>query len=127
MTGSDVACFSRSGLFASCLARLPSQRLIFNKISAGCRVMNRLLTSLGAPSLFFLTGSRRLENLQSPPRCVRSPSRNMLRRSQGSVTVNLPCGTEATRHFSYFPRPCTKSEKPSVESVLLLNNRVSHG
>jgi hypothetical protein len=51
----------------------------------------------------------------------------MLRRSQASVTVNLPCGTEATRYFSYFPTPCTKSEKPSVESFLLLNNRFSDG
>jgi hypothetical protein len=59
----------------------------------------RLLTSLGAPSLYFLPGSRRWENLQSPLRCVRSPSRGMLRRSQGSATVNLPCGTEAIRYF----------------------------
>jgi hypothetical protein len=55
------------------------------------------------------------------------PAADIYEVTQSSVMVNLPCGSEATRYFSYFPRPCTKSEKPSVESVLLLNNRVSDG
>ena len=64
------AWFSRTGLFASRLARHPSPGLIFNKISTGCQVITRSLTSLGAPSLSFLTGSPHLAKLQSPLKCV---------------------------------------------------------